>query len=469
MAGTVPPHDDEAERAALGAMLMDSDAIATSIEHLRPGDFYSNANNLVYAAILGLFNKGVAADILTVTGELRQSGKLDQAGGAAYVASLTTVVPSSANIAYYAQTVQAYSLRRALLRVSGELSAKVFDETMESRIILEETQQRIFELSDNRSTVRYRSAKEVVHETIGIIESLAKSDHEYTGIPSGFDDLDKLTSGFHPSELIIIGARPSIGKTALALTMAANISIRSKRSAAYFTLEMPAVALMQRLLSIEARINVSALRSGFLSSRDFQNILGAAENIYEAPLYIVDMPNMRLMELRAQARRIRLQEKIEIMFIDYLGLISSEQYNVPRFEQISDISRSLKSLARELDIPIVALCQLNREAEKERPNLSSIRDSGSIEQDADVVMFIHRERESDKKNEAANSEGGNKTSLILSKQRNGPVGTVNLTFMPQYAKFESWAPGGSMYTSGGFGPLCRRGEWRLQTTTILTC
>jgi replicative DNA helicase len=438
MAGNVPPHDDEAERAALGAMLMDGDAIATSIEYLRPGDFYSSANNLVYAAILGLFNKGVAADILTVTGELRQSGKLDQAGGAAYVASLTTVVPSSANIAYYAQTVQAYSLRRALLRVSSEVSAKVFDETMESRIILEETQQRIFELSDNRNTIRYQSAKEVVHETIGIIEKLARSNQEYTGIPTGFDDLDKLTSGFHPSEFIIIGARPSIGKTALALTMAANISIHSKISAAYFTLEMPAIALMQRLLSMEARINVSSLRSGFLASRDFRNILDAAENIYEAPLYIVDMPNMKLMDLRAQARRIRLQEKIEIMFIDYLGLISSEQYNVPRFEQISDISRSLKSLAREMGIPIVALCQLNREAEKERPNLSSIRDSGSIEQDADVVMFIHRERE-DKKNETApRGDGGNKTSLILSKQRNGPVGTVNLTFMPQYAKFESW-------------------------------
>ncbi|MDR0669286.1 MAG: replicative DNA helicase [Treponema sp.] len=436
MAGTVPPHDDEAERAALGAMLMDSDAIATSIEYLRPGDFYSGANNLVYAAILGLFNKGVAADILTVTGELRQNGKLDQAGGAAYVASLTTVVPSSANIAYYAQTVQAYSLRRALLRVSSEINAKVFDETLESRIILEETQQRIFELTDNRSVVRYQSAKEVVHQTIGIIENLAKSNREYTGIPTGFDDLDKLTSGFHPAEFIIIGARPSIGKTALALTMAANISIHNKIKAAYFTLEMPAIALMQRLLSIEARINVSSLRSGFLTSRDFRNILDAAENIYDAPLYIVDMPNMKLMDLRAQARRIRLQESVEIIFIDYLGLISSEQYNIPRFEQISEISRSLKSLARELEIPVVALCQLNREAEKERPNLSSIRDSGSIEQDADVVMFIHREREDKKKD--TNDEDKSKISLILSKQRNGPVGTINLTFVSQYAKFESW-------------------------------
>jgi replicative DNA helicase len=438
MAGNVPPHDDEAERAALGAMLMDGDAIAAAIEYLRPGDFYSNANNLVYGAILGLFNKGVAADILTVTGELRQGGKLDQAGGAAYVSSLTTIVPSSGNIAYYAQTVQAYSLRRALLRVSGELGAKVFDETLESRIILEETQQRIFELSDNRNTIRYQSAKEVVHETIGIIEKLTKSSREYTGIPSGFEELDKLTSGFHPAEFIIIGARPSIGKTALALTMAANISVRNKIPSAFFTLEMPAIALMQRLLAMEARINASSLRSGFLKSSEFNGILNAAENIYEAPLYIVDMPNMKLMDLRAQARRIRAQEKVEIMFIDYLGLISSEQYNVPRFEQMSEISRSLKSLARELEIPIVVLCQLNREAEKERPNLSLIRDSGSIEQDADVVMFLHRDRESNKKPNETAGEDGLKTSLILSKQRNGPVGTVNLTFKSQYAKFESW-------------------------------
>ncbi|MDR1971483.1 MAG: replicative DNA helicase [Treponema sp.] len=439
-AGIIPPHDDEAERAALGAMLMDGDAISASIDYLRPGDFYSNANNMVYQAILGLFSKGVTADILTVTGELRQNGKLDQAGGAAYVASLTSVVPSSANIAYYAQSVQAYSLRRALLRVSSEINAKVFDETLESRTILEETQQRIFELSDNRSTIPYQSIQTVLKKTIEIIENLAKSNKEYTGIPSGFDELDKLTSGFQPSEFIIIGARPSMGKTALALSMAANISVRAKIPTAFFTLEMPGIALAQRLLSMEARINGNALRSGFIKSRDFQALMDAAENIWEAPLFIVDMPNMKLLDLRAQARRIRAQEKVEIIFIDYLGLISSENYNVPRFEQISDISRSLKSLARELGIPIVVLCQLNREAEKERPNLSSIRDSGSIEQDADVVMFLHRDRESHKKGEeiAVHQESeGSKTSLILSKQRNGPVGTVNLVFMSQYAKFES--------------------------------
>ncbi|MDR1638050.1 MAG: DnaB-like helicase C-terminal domain-containing protein, partial [Treponema sp.] len=260
----------------------------------------------------------------------------------------------------------------------------------------------------------------------------------------GFDELDKMTSGFHPSEFIIIGARPSMGKTALALTMAANISIHRKIPAVFFTLEMPAMALMQRLISMEAKINGNALRSGFIKSSDFQDLLDAAGRIYEAPLYIVDMPNMKLLDLRAQARRIRMQEKIEIMFIDYLGLISSENYNTPRYEQMSEISRSLKSLARELDIPIVVLAQLNRDAEKEKPNLSSIRDSGSIEQDADVVMFLHRGRDSDKKaadtaNNTGNAAEEGKTSLILSKQRNGPVGTIDLVFMSKYARFESMA------------------------------
>ncbi|GHV91492.1 replicative DNA helicase [Spirochaetia bacterium] len=436
----IPPHDDEAERAVLGAMLMDADAIGAAMQYLRAGDFYSNANNRVFEAILGVYDKSVKADILTVTGELRQSGKLDEAGGSAYVSSLTSVVPSSANIEYYAKTVQSYALRRALLRVSGEISAKIFNESMESRMILEETQQRIFELSDNRQAFSYQSVKALLPGAIQIIENQFKTKKEYTGIPSGYDDLDKLTSGFQPSEFIIIGARPSIGKTALALSMAANITIKKKIPAAFFTLEMPAMALVQRLISMETRIGSELLRTGFIKTSDFPAILAAAGDINEAPLFIMDMPNMKLLDLRAQARRIRSRENVGIIFIDYLGLISSENSHMPRYEQMSEISRSLKSLARELNIPIVVLCQLVREAEKERPNLSSIRDTGSIEQDADVVMFLHREREYDKKNgeqPAANPGEGIKTSLILAKQRNGPVGTVDLTFMSKYAKFES--------------------------------
>jgi replicative DNA helicase len=432
----IPPHDDEAERAALGSLLLDADAVAAVIQYLRPGDFYSNANNRVFEAILSLDAKGLRADIQTVIQELKQLGKLDEAGGHAYVASLTNVVPTSANIEYYAQTVQNYSLRRALLRVSFEISARVFDESMESRIILEEVQQKIFDLTDNRQTLISRKIGEVLKETIVAIDKVLKSKKQITGIPTGFESLDQYTSGFQPSEFIVIGARPSIGKTALALNMVSFMSIGKNIPSAFFTLEMSDLALTQRIISSEAMVESNALRSGFMTPNDYTRILHACEKMYEAPLYIVDMPNMKLLDLRAQARKLRSQQKVEIIFIDYLGLIGSENNALPRYEQISEISRSLKSLARELKIPIVVLCQLTREAERERPNLSNLRDSGSIEQDADVVMFLHRDRVSDKKtNEPVNQGDGFPTDLIIAKQRNGPVGTVKLSLRSRYAKF----------------------------------
>jgi replicative DNA helicase len=432
----IPPHDDEAERAALGSLLLDADAVAAAIQYLRPGDFYSNANNRVFEAILSLDAKGLRADIQTVIQELKQMGRLDEAGGHAYVASLTNVVPTSANIEYYAQTIQNYSLRRALLRVSSEISARVFDESLESRIILEEVQQKIFDLTDNRQTLISRKIGEVLKETILAIDKVLKSKKQITGIPTGFETLDQYLSGFQPSEFIVIGARPSVGKTALALNMVSTISIGKNIPSAFFTLEMSDLALTQRIISSEAMVESNALRSGFMTASDYTRILHACEKMYEAPLYIVDMPNMKLLDLRAQARKLRSQQKVEIIFIDYLGLIGSENYNLPRYEQISEISRSLKSLARELKIPVVVLCQLTREAERERPNLSNLRDSGSIEQDADVVMFLHRDRGTDKKsNEPVNQGEGLPTDLIIAKQRNGPVGTAKLALMSRYAKF----------------------------------
>ncbi|MDR1324669.1 MAG: replicative DNA helicase [Treponema sp.] len=442
----IPPHDDMAEQATLGALLMDKDAITTAIQYLRPDDFYSNANGRVYEAIQNLTDKGLEADILTVSEELRQNGKLDEAGGPAYVASLTNIVPSSANIEYYAQTVQGYSLRRALIRVSRNVIAQSFDESLEARILLEETQQKIFELSDKRQTFSFRDIKVIVQETSEFIERLYNSKQEYTGIPSGFDELDKLTSGFQPSELIIIGARPSMGKTAFALNMAANIAIHNQHGnipTAFFTLEMSDISLMLRIISSEAMIDANKIRTGFIEKSDYFQLQEAMSRIYEAPLYIVDMPNMKLLDLRAQARRLRAQEKIEIIFIDYLTLISSENYKLPRHEQIAEISRSLKSLARELHIPIVVLSQLTRDAERERPNLANIRESGSIEQDADVVMLIHRSREADKTPEERKQayQDGSETEIILAKQRNGPVGRISLLFMPKFAKFVNMEKG----------------------------
>ncbi|GHV79679.1 replicative DNA helicase [Spirochaetia bacterium] len=437
----VPPHNDEAEQASLGAMLLDEDAITTVIQYLRPGDFYSNANRRVCEAIFSLFNQGRKADIITVTEELRKTGELDLSGGPSYVASLTNVVPSSANVDYYAKIVQDGSLRRSLIRVAGEVNAKSFDESLESRILLEETQQRIFELTTDRNTLSFKSAKEIIPKAIDAIEKLIKNKNAFTGVPAGFEELDSMTAGFQPAELIIIGARPSVGKTALALTMAANMSINNKGRripTAFFTLEMSDMALMMRLISSEANIESNKIRSGFLKPSDYHSLQEAAGRIYDAPLYIVDMPNMKLLDLRAQARRLRAQQHVEIIFIDYLTLISSDNYNLPRHEQIAEISRSLKSLARELNIPIVALSQVRRDAEGKRPNLSDIRESGSIEQDADVVMFLHRERELDKKDSTRENPDKPNTELIIAKQRNGPVGTVGIEFLPQCTKFVSF-------------------------------
>ncbi|MDR0403045.1 MAG: replicative DNA helicase [Treponema sp.] len=431
----VPPHNDEAEQAALGAMLLDNDAVDTAVQYLAPDDFYSNANRRVYKAILSLFNQGrQKADIITVVAELRQAGELEGAGGPSYVASLTNVVPSSANIDYYAKIVQDCSLRRSLIRVSAEMNASSFDESVESRVVLEETQKKIFELAENRRVASVKNMKELMPSTIDKIEELYQSKKQYSGIASGFEDLDNLTSGFQPSELIIIGARPSMGKTALALSMASHITMAQKIPAAFFSLEMSDLALGFRLISAEAKIESERIKARLLKPEDYNSLMQAAGRLYDAPLYIVDIPGITIMDLRVQARRLRTLEKVEIIFIDYITLITSENSQIPRHEQIAEISRSLKGLARELGIPIVALSQLTREAEKERPNLASIRASGAIEQDADMVIFIHRERESDKKPDAA---GGNDSTaeLIIAKQRNGPVGFVKVAFKKEYAKF----------------------------------
>ncbi|MDR2901032.1 MAG: replicative DNA helicase [Treponema sp.] len=432
----IPPHNDEAEQAALGALLLDREAIMSVVSYLKPNDFYSNANRRVYESILNLFNQGRQADIITISDELQQSGELDAAGGRAYIASLTTVVPTSANVDYYAKIVQDCSLRRSMLRISGEVTAGSFDETTDSRLTLEKAQQQMFDLTEGRQTVTFKSAKEIVPRAIENIQKLYNSKEAYTGIPSGFDDLDSMTSGFQNSELIIIGARPSVGKTALAMSMAAHITIKEKTPAAFFSLEMSDMAIMQRLISSEARVDSNKIRTGFLQPKDFTSLIDAAGKIYDAPLYILDMPNLKMLDLRAQARRLKAQQKIEIIFIDYLTLISSDNYQIPRHEQIAEISRSLKSLARELDLPIVALSQVKRDAEGKKPSLADIRESGSIEQDADLVMFLHRERESEKKPEDAEAKFI-KTELIIAKQRNGPVGTVDIAFIPRFTRFEN--------------------------------
>ena len=432
---SIPPHNIDAEVATLGALLLDPEALSTVLRYLRADDFYRGAHRKVYQAILSLFDRNEAIDLITLCDELGRVGELEACGGMARVSQLTSAVPTSANVEYYARIVQALSMRRELQRIAASIIADSFDDSREVRFIIEEAERRIFEITDRHQSGSFRLAREIINQTVDAIERLYHSSGSYTGVPSGFADLDNLTSGFQNSEFVVIGARPSVGKTALALTMAAHVAVQQRKPVGFFTLEMSAVALMQRLLAAEARLDSNRIRSGLLRPSDFHKITDAAGRLYDAPLYIEDSPNLKLLDLRAQARRMKSNHAIEIVFIDYLTLITSENQELPRHEQIAEISRSLKALARELDVPVLALSQVRRETEGKLPNLADLRESGSIEQDADVVMFLHRERGTD---ENLNER---ETDLIVAKQRNGPVGKINLTFFPEYTTFESHARG----------------------------
>ncbi len=432
----VPPHNAEAEQATLGALLLDWGAVTTVLSYLRPDRFYSYQNQVIFEAMLSLFNKGQTGDILSLTEELRSTGKLEAAGGVAYVSSLTDQVPTSSNVEYYAKIVREQSIRRELIKLSSNIISDAHNETKESRAVLEDAQNKIFALTDLDQTQNIVTMQELITGTINVIETHYKNKDAYTGVPTGFTELDSMTSGLQNSELIIIGARPSMGKTAMALSMAQFIAIQQKIPVGFFSLEMSYQQIGQRLLSQEARIPAGKLRSGMLKIDDLTKLQDAAGRCYESPLYIVDTPNMKLLDLRAMARRMKSLHDVKIIFIDYLTLITSENSSIPRHEQIAEISRSLKSLARELNIPIVALSQVRRDSEGREPNLADLRESGSIEQDADVVMFIHRDR--------VMSDDGQTTEpidakIILAKQRNGPVGHVDLMFIPYYTKFENKA------------------------------
>ena len=422
----IPPNNEEAEQAILGAVLLESDVLGTVLQYIRAESFYSLPHQKIFQAALDLYTKGQRVDILVISDYLRQNGLLDSVGGTAYIASLTDRVPSTANVTYYAKVVLDAAIRRALLKVSHKISADVFDETVAYSSVLEQAQKNIFDLTDAGQSATFRTPKEIIPAAIETIEARSKHRDEFSGIPSGFEFLDTLTSGFQNSELIIIGARPSIGKTSLALTIADHIAVTCKIPAAFFSLEMSDMQLMLRLFSVESRVSSSKIRSGNLRLADFERIQDAAGRLYDAPLYIVDMPNMKLLDLRAMSRQLCLQHGVKIIFIDYLGLITSENTMIPRHERFAEISQSLKSLARELNIPVVALSQVGRDAEGSAPTLANLRESGAIEQDADVVMFLHRAKREDPD-----------TELIVAKQRNGPVSTINLEFISECTRFIS--------------------------------
>ncbi len=428
----VPPHNIEAEQAVLGALLLNWGAMSEVVSILRPDRFYSLQNQVIYEAMQKLFSKNATGDTISLINELTVENKLEQAGGAAYIASLTDTVPSAANIDYYAQMVLDRASRRDLIHISSELKASSFNLQKESKSLLDEAEQKIFALAEHNETTQVYSAKDIMFKEIELIEARYKSKNQFTGVPTGFAKLDTYTSGFQNSELIIIGARPSIGKTALALSIIQNIACERRIPCGFFSLEMPYESIGMRLLAQEARVPMQKIRSGMLKVDDVKKIQDAAGRWFEAPLYTVDTPNMKLIDLRAVARRMVKNQGVKIIFIDYIGLISTEDPTAPVFEQVSLISKSLKALARELNIPIVALCQVARDAEGQEPNLAQLRGSGSIEQDADVVMFLHRDR---LKDEVVAQDA----KIILAKQRNGATGDIDIMFLPAYSKFENKA------------------------------
>ena len=434
----IPPNNLEAEKATLGAILMNSSSLLTVAKLLSPEDFYKNANKKIFQAMLNLDQQSSSnVDILTVIQELKRLGELDAAGGAAYVSSLTSEVPTTANVEYYAQIVQENSIRRSLIQTSNEIIACAFDDTVPTGAMLEDAERKIFDITEKQHTSEYKSISSMVQPIFTLIEQRKKSGSDCTGIPSGYPDLDAKTNGFQNSELIVIGARPSKGKTALALSMAANIACRSKKKVGFFSLETDGMALMQRLLAGEAKVNSRHIQSGLLSQREWAKLMAAGNQLYENfPMFICDTPNMRLIDLRTEARKLRAKEKVEIIFIDYIGLITSENKDQPRHEQVADISRSLKQLARELKIPIVVLCQVKREVKEEKPSLSDLRESGSIEQDADVVLFLHDAKNDKDNNGEQDVTAGKEVDIIIGKNRNGPIGEARLLFLPAYTRFE---------------------------------
>lgn len=433
----IPPHNDEAERAAIGAVLLNftPEVLDTVQMHLRSEDFYKTSHRIIFEAISDLYNKGEAVDILTLTNELSRRNELEKAGGPGYVSSLTSAVPTSANVEYYAKIVKENSIRRRLIEISGVITLEAYKESKECNEILEEAERYIFDINDRQnSSGSFQTAAEVIENTIKSIEKRYQSKNNFTGIPGLFEELDKMTSGFQNSEMIVIGARPSVGKTAFALSLACNFAIKQHIPCGFFTLEMSSESLMTRIVSSESGIDSQKLRNGLLRPADFSYLTDAAGRIYEAPLYIDDTPNIKLLELRSSARRMKAKLNIRILIIDYIGLISVEDKRIPRHEQMAEVSRSLKSLARELDIPVIALSQVGRQTEGRAPGLADLRESGAIEQDADMVMFLHRDR--------GIAEPGSQipdsieTELIVAKNRNGPVGSLHISFIPRFTRFD---------------------------------
>lgn len=432
--GKIPPNDVEAEQAVIGSMLTDKEAVSAAIEVLKPEDFYREDNRIIFEAILSLYGRSEPIDIITLKSELSSMGKFEAVGGLEYIAELPDKVPTTANVEQYIKIVEEKSVLRNLIKTANEIITLGYDQTQEVDSIIEGAEKKIFEVMQKKNQKGYTPIKDILVETFTELEQLYNQKQRITGIPTGLSDLDFRTSGLHNSDLILVAARPAMGKSAFALNIATNAAVRAKVPVAIFSLEMSKEQMTSRILCSEAMVDSNKVRTGKIDDEEWGKLAAASGELSEANIYIDDTPGISIMEIRAKCRKMKIEKNIGLVVIDYLQLVQgSGKRGSSREQEIAEISRSLKILAKEINVPVIALSQLSRAPEQRpdhRPMLSDLRESGSIEQDADIVMFLYRD---DYYNE--DSEKKNIAEVILAKHRAGSTGTVELLWLGNYTKF----------------------------------
>lgn len=430
----LPPQNIEAEQSVLGAVLLDNEALPKVLEVLSPEDFYRESHRKIFNAMVELFERNEAIDLITITDSLKRNNELDAAGGVTYLSGLANQVPTAANVKYHSKIVKEKALIRALLSSTTEIASKVYESSLEADELVDYAERTIFEISDKRTKTSFFTLKEVIKSSFEMIEHLYDRKEAITGVPSGFPELDALTTGFQAGDLVVIGGRPSMGKTALGMNIAQHVAIEMREPVAIFSLEMSKEQLALRMLCSEAKVDSNNVRKGFIQKEDWHKLTSAAGRLAEAPIFIDDSSSTSVLEMRAKARRLKNEHHaLSLVVVDYLQLMRSRGGFERREQEISEISRSLKGLAKDLKVPVIALSQLNRGVELRKPpipNLADLRESGAIEQDADVIIFLYRE-------EFYNRETPNKgkAEVIVAKQRNGPTKTIDLTFLSNCTRF----------------------------------
>ncbi|MBI3009806.1 MAG: replicative DNA helicase [Candidatus Omnitrophica bacterium] len=433
----LPPQNVEAEQAVLGSMLLESEAIARSAELLDESSFYKDTHRKIFAALIALYRNDAPVDLVTVTEELRQRHHLEEIGGASYLATLTSVVPTAANAEYYCRIVKQKAVLRDLIRVSTQIATDCYETSHDPDLLLDKAEMQIFDIASKKLKNDAVAMKDIIKSSIEMIDMLYQRKGMITGLPTGFLELDQQLAGLQMADLIVVAGRPAMGKSSFALCVAEYIALTQKAGVMIFSPEMSKENIVQRMLCSHARINAHNVRSGMLSTSDWPNLTKAAGKLSEAPIFIDDSPGISVLELRAKARRLKSRHNIQLVIVDYLQLMEESSYSENRQQEISVISRSLKALARELAVPVIAVSQLSRAPERResfRPRLSDLRESGAIEQDADVVLMLFRE---DYYNPTDENRGV--AEIIIAKQRNGPTGSVRLAFINEYTRFENLA------------------------------